>query len=652
MVVNGRATLVLFCAILGFWIRANHAQDILPVTTNRGLGGILTWGLNDRGQLQFGDGVVNTTVDLHVPTPLTNLPLSPRTNAKVVVTDAAGGGKHTLIATEDGDVYAVGGNEHGQLGVGDLFDRDLFTLIDTFRDAPGALWNGVDVIESMGRQHVIKVAAGESHSAALTDQGKLWIWGTDDRGRLGLGCMPLAEEGMLDPWDDVTNFVQPVRGKGANQLPGTSEGSFRRIDTEIPINCVNHGRKRVPHLVEGLAQTYTDQVYLGKHFSVALTGMCSADTFSDGSCLPLEDTSATIGAPVLNFVVASSLGSGAALLLSEAGVDRCTCGQVWVWGSNEFGQLGLGDELPRLQPTLVTALSGIGVHITAVAVGTYHVIALSSKGNVYVWGYNANGQLGTTNTIRQPLPVRVRKPEPGFLFASNIAAGAYHSIIVSDRGDVYAFGSNRNGQLGNGQADLLPHPTPVRMDGLPLLRGLRVECGAYHCLAVTLALEIYTWGWNKYGQLGTGLTSDLFKPTLLPLPAGIPGFAVTFATGYAHAVVVLQTGDLTYCGLNRWGKNVCARSVQLASPVTTDQGGVWRVVSATVGRIVVAGNEALEFEATGNIQLYRNETDLGVYAYTSVKNLENYQFAFESIDLAFDTRPFVPDAVWSTSLLL
>eukprot|EP00961_Rhodomonas_salina_P044342 595728-Rhodomonas_salina.2 len=129
-----------------------------------------------------------------------------------------------------------------------------------------------------------------------------------------------------------------------------------------------------------------------------------------------------IFAPVLKFGMI-----WAALLLSEAGVDRCTCGQVtyrppyaypssfagtnpgvlrgsfvraiqycegnpvlrgsqvWVWGSNEFGQLGLGDELPRLQPTLVTALSGIGVHITAVAVGTYHVIALSSKGNVYVW---------------------------------------------------------------------------------------------------------------------------------------------------------------------------------------------------------------------------------------------------------------------------
>eukprot|EP00961_Rhodomonas_salina_P044341 595728-Rhodomonas_salina.1 len=72
------------------------------------------------------------------------------------------------------------------------------------------------------------------------------------------------------------------------------------------------------------------------------------------------------------------------------------------------------------------------------------------------------------------LKLRRDKSHTGFLFASNIAAGAYHSIIVSDRGDVYAFGSNRNGQLGNGQADLLPHPTPVRMDGLPLLRGLRV----------------------------------------------------------------------------------------------------------------------------------------------------------------------------------
>jgi hypothetical protein len=148
----------------------------------------------------------------------------------------------------------------------------------------------VDVVASMGKQHVIRVAAGEAHSvlslsspapplhslslgaitillrlrlllllllllistppmtgdpheregggesrhvpppqAALTDRGKLWIWGSDERGRLGLGCKPLPEQGLLDPWDDITNFVAPVRGFGANQLPGEHRWRQRRV---------------------------------------------------------------------------------------------------------------------------------------------------------------------------------------------------------------------------------------------------------------------------------------------------------------------------------------------------------------------------------------------------------------------------------------
>mmetsp|Transcript_48154 Transcript_48154/g.75216 ORF Transcript_48154/g.75216 Transcript_48154/m.75216 type:complete len:118 (+) Transcript_48154:45-398(+) len=116
-------------------------------------------------------------------------------------------------------------------------------------------------------------------------------------------------------------------------------------------------------------------------------------------------------------------------------------------------------------------------------------------------------------------------------------------------------------------------------------------------------------------------------------------------------MIVLQTGDLNFCGVNRWGKNVCLKNAILSPPITNDEGGVWWIKSATAGRIVVEGNEAQEFEASGNIQLYRNETNLGVVRYDNVKNLDGYEFTFESNSLGFSTGDFVPDAVWSTSLL-
>jgi hypothetical protein len=189
------------------------------------------------------------------------------------------------------------------------------------------------------------------------------------------------------------------------------------------------------------------------------------------------------------------------------------------------------------------------------------------------------------------------------------------------------------------------------VEDFPKLRGMRVICGAYHCLAVTLSLIFYAWGWNTYGQLGDGFTTDLLSPIELSLPSSVPGFPVVFSAGYTHSIVVLQTGDLTYCGINRWGRNVCSQDLKFSDSITSDKGGIWWVHSATKGQIKVKGNEALEFEASGTIQLYRNETNLGIYPYTSVTNLEGYLFSFESDDLAFDTAGLEPDAVWQTSLL-
>ena len=117
--------------------------------------------------------------------------------------------------------------------------------------------------------------------------------------------------------------------------------------------------------------------------------------------------------------------------------------------------------------------SDLGIHISDISLGALHVVGLSTLGNIYTWGYNANGQLGTWDTLNRAYPVRVKKREPvscvhtllhrrtqthayifthththtqGMLFVSAVAAGAYHSHAVSDRGDLYSFGSNRNGQ--------------------------------------------------------------------------------------------------------------------------------------------------------------------------------------------------------------
>ena len=435
-----------------------------------------------RGQLQVGDGVSNRTQDLYVPTPLTSLPLSPVTNTKVVVAAAAAGGAHTLISTAEGDVYAVGANDHGQLGVGDLFDRPTFTLVASFRDAPGALFNGVEYRVSMGKQNVLQVMAGDASSAAITDQGKLFMWGADNKGQLGLGCAPQPEKSMLASWDDTSNFQEPPRpgGTGANQVPSVGRGSKRLIDADTLINCYPSRRQSVPRLVEALAHTYVHKVVMSKTFSVALTHMCGAERFAEGVCLPRRITE-YVSVPVLSRIQSSAEGAGVEVMLHGAGVEECICGQLYMWGNNEFGQLGQGDVTARFTPTLVEELNDLGIHIMDVALGEFHVVGLSTSGNVYTWGYNANGQLGTWDTLNRAYPVRVKKREPGMLYVSAVAAGAYHSIAVSDRGDLYSFGSNRNGQLGNDLSDFQVSRAPRAL--------CRVACTCA-CRACT---QRFTW---------------------------------------------------------------------------------------------------------------------------------------------------------------
>ena len=536
---------------------------------------------------------------------------------------------------------------------GDLFDRAAFSLVDSFRAPPGAYYNGREFTAELSRQIIKKVVAGEATSAAITDVGKLYTWGAGNRGQLGLGCAPFAEKSLVDAWDSTTNFDGPQPRpfqSGANQVPAVGRNSRRFVDTDTRINCPPFKRITVPTLVEGLAHTYVDKVVISKDFAVAITHQCGAQNFADSSCLPIRQSDFK-AQPILNRVSGRALGSGVEMMLHQAGVETCICGEVYMWGGNDFGQLGQGNYISSFVPTLVSELSSLGIHISDVALGAYHVVALSTQGNVYTWGYNANGQLGTWNTLNQGVPVRVRKREPGFLFVSSIAASAYHSVMVSDRGDIYSFGSNRNGQLGNGQADLEPHPYPEAMQDFQRGRGMRVVCGAYHCLAVSMSLTFYKWGWNAFGQLAQASDEDITLPVELQLPPSIEGFPVLVSCGYAHTIVVLQTGDLTYCGIDRWGRNTCSKQLRFGDSITSDEGGVWWVVRATKGQIIVTGNEALEFDSIGTIQLYRNETDLGIYPYSSVRNMEGYVFSFESVDLAFDTGGLVPDALWKTSLL-
>ncbi|KAF0876185.1 RCC1 domain-containing protein 1 isoform X1 [Crocuta crocuta] len=179
------------------------------------------------------------------------------------------------------------------------------------------------------------------------------------------------------------------------------------------------------------------------------------------------------------------LGTEHALLLDEAG-------QVFSWGQGRHGQLGHGTLEAELEPRLLEALQG--VPMAEVAAGGWHSVCVSETGDIYIWGWNESGQLA--------LPSRS-------LAEDGQTAAREASGLKEDGSDVRRTGGGEDG----GPAPFIAvQPFPALLD-LPLgTDAVKASCGSRHTAVVTRSGELYTWGWGKYGQLGHTDVSSLDRP--------------------------------------------------------------------------------------------------------------------------------------------
>lgn len=218
-------------------------------------------------------------------------------------------------------------------------------------------------------------------------------------------------------------------------------------------------------------------------------------------------------------------------------------GELFTWGNNDFGQLGRSGR--QFAAQRVEALETM--RIVQVAAGATHTAVLSESGHVYAWGQNHKGQVGTGDYQDYSRPKRLKA---GDQTVAQVVCGSNVTVALADNGEVYACGEGMNGQLGTGEVIPKSSLTLVApLTGIPIRL---IAAGTTHCMALTVSGSLYCWGGNAFGQLGLGDKSGRPRPSLL---ASLHRQHITHVScGAFHTAATSESGTLYTWGQGSYGQ--------------------------------------------------------------------------------------------------
>ena len=385
---------------------------------------------------------------------------------------------------------------------------------------------------------ITQIAAGDSHSAAVTKDGDLYMWGTNGSGQLG------------------------IQSNAASNIPVKVNNS----SSTLPEKSVKY-------------------VALGTYHSAAITKDGSLYMWGYNNYGQLGNGSTTNSytpVKIMENVAAVSLGDYHSAAITKDG-------SLYMWGENSDGQLGNGSTTNRSTPVKIME------NVATVSLGAWHSAAITKDGSLYMWGYNNYGQLGNGSTTNSYTPVKIME---------NVAAvslGDYHSAAITKDGSLYMWGENSDGQLGNGTTNNLTRPQRIAVN------VQSVELYGSYTTAISKDGGLYTWGYNLNGRLGNGTTTNSYTPIKIMSN-------VVSSAGGSHTIALKKDGTVYTWGTNVYGQLGNGNNSNQTSPVAIKIYDHTKVLRAKQVLEPVGASSA---KHTAKLAGY---TPNGIYNFYSLKN--------------------------------
>jgi alpha-tubulin suppressor-like RCC1 family protein len=520
-------------------------------------GTLWAWGDNTYGQLGQGD----TGISRSSPTQI-----GVATNWSKIAN-----GNYSLMAIDtSGNMYGVGINTSGNLGVGDLNNRSTLTIV------PGGITWG-------------QVSAGNQTTGAIDTGGGLWMFGAGTSGQIGNGTAA------------TRSTPTQITGNTWNKVSvGSSHVIAIRSDTTLwawgigSSGQVGQGTTAVsrssPVLVAaagiGGVSSYT-QISAGLDFNVALKvdGTLWGWGVNTGGQLG-DNTAITKSAPVqlatgTSFNAVGSFGSG----LNQWAGAIATNNTIYNWGTNNVGQIADSTAITKSSPVQLGSSGLMGsmsypVQVTAVAgswssvaAGTSFSLATKTDGTLWGWGLNTSSQLGDNTVVTKSSPVQVSAA--GTSSYTQVAATAATGFGIQTNNLLWGWGLGTSGQVGDITIATKAVPTNVGNlnTGIVAATGSPYQVGSGSSytqvgagLSFTAALRsdgaAFAWGLNSSGQIGQGNVTTYSSPVQI----GTSSYAQVSAGG-ATWYGILGNKLLLVSGLGTSGQLGDASLVNKSTPV-------------------------------------------------------------------------------------